>query len=389
MSEALQPRQRAKQGFSNSAIATLAFWQLRRTWFLLLFITLGTVAAVVIACAIPLLSNVMTTAGLRSTLRATPDIADIALNTGVDGISTPIVQNVYHQFDPLFHHYLGNTIQPAQFAITSEDFSLYPPRKNAVVTVYGTSMQQAAPHLGLIQGQLARITSNPSSIIETMMTPDTAQLLGVKVGSTFKLSLSYLVETSTTIFQRSAVLSIRVAGLFSVTPADAAYWRGEDFKTMKISLEEYTLLFPDDALLALFDQLRSSYHTDAIHSLNADGYSLIWHYRLDSSQLDSSKLDSLINQLAGVLAATDSQYGDLENAGSPATSPPYPYLMHVEITGQTFSFNGNPSVLEEFRSRIAVARIPTGVFFIIIQSHIRIFLNLMTTFLGFSKRETN
>jgi ABC-type antimicrobial peptide transport system permease subunit len=394
MFEALQPRQRPKQGFSTSAIATLAFWQLRRTWFLLFFITLGMVAAVVIACAIPLLSNVMTTAGLRSTLRATPDIADIALNTGVDGISTPIVQNVYHQFDPLFHHYLGNTIQPDQFAITSEDFSLYPSRKNAVVTVYGTSMQQAAPHLGLIQGQLARITSNPSSVIQTMMTPDTAQLLGVKVGSTFKLSLNYLVETSTTVFQHSAVLTIRVAGLFSLTPADAAYWHGEDFKTMKFSLEkstglsQYTLLFPEDALLALFDQLRSSYHTDAIHSLNADGYSLIWHYHLDSSQLDVSKLDSLINQLAGVQAAIDSQYGDLENGASPVTNPSYPYLMRVEFTGQTFSFNGNPSVLEEFRSRIAVARIPTGVFSILILSLILFFVSLMTTLLVDRQRET-
>ena len=74
---------------------TVAFWQLRRTWFLLLFIVLGMTAAVVIACALPLLSDTMTTAGLRSTLRATPESADLQLNIGTTGLSTPIAQNIY------------------------------------------------------------------------------------------------------------------------------------------------------------------------------------------------------------------------------------------------------------------------------------------------------
>ena len=105
------------------AFTTLAFWQLRRTWFLLLFITLGMIAAIVIASAIPLLSNVMLTAGLRNTLRATPDSADIQLLTQANGISTPVAQKIHDQFDPLFHRYLGNTIKPDLSAILSEDFS--------------------------------------------------------------------------------------------------------------------------------------------------------------------------------------------------------------------------------------------------------------------------
>ena len=87
MAGALPPQRRGNH-FPASAMLTVAFWQLRRTWFLLLFIALGMTAAVVIACALPLLSDTMTTAGLRSTLRATPESADLQLNVRTTGLST-------------------------------------------------------------------------------------------------------------------------------------------------------------------------------------------------------------------------------------------------------------------------------------------------------------
>ncbi len=54
---------------SFSSVLTLASWRLRRTWFLLLITTLGMIAAVVIACAVPTFLTVTTTASLRATLR--------------------------------------------------------------------------------------------------------------------------------------------------------------------------------------------------------------------------------------------------------------------------------------------------------------------------------
>ncbi len=72
-------------------------WRLRRTWFLLLFIAFGMVAAVVIVCTIPLLSSVMTTAGLRSTLRATPESDEIVVYGGGPGKHRPA--------DPIFCHH--------------------------------------------------------------------------------------------------------------------------------------------------------------------------------------------------------------------------------------------------------------------------------------------
>ena len=387
------PPQRRGNHFPASAMLTVAFWQLRRTWFLLLFIALGMTAAVVIACALPLLSDTMTTAGLRSTLRATPESADLQLNVGTTGLSTPIAQNIYDQFNPLFHRSLGNLIQPGEFTIASEDFSVFPPPINTNLTIYGTPMQQAAPHLGPLQGRLARITSNPASEIEVMMTPDTAQHLRIHVGSTFRLSLSYLVNKADTGVQQpgvgmphSASITARLVGLFRVTPANAAYWHSNDFKTVTLFnanrvsdfFYQYAFLVPDTALLALYDHLGTLNHVDAVHTEFYDGYGFTWHYQLDASQITSSRLDALIDQLAGLQSTVDNSYGYL------AWTVPnglYRYLNHVELTSQLLSSNGDLSSLEEFRSRLSVARIPAGIFTILTLSLSLFFVSLLNALL--------
>jgi ABC-type antimicrobial peptide transport system permease subunit len=353
------------------------------------------IAAIVIASAIPLLSNVMMTAGLRNTLRATPDSADIQLLTQANGISSPVVQKIHDQFDPLFHQYLGNTIKPDLSAILSQDFSLYPPQNHTSLTIYGTSMQQAASHLVVIQGQLAHMSGDPSRVIEVMITPDTAHLMGEHIGSTFKLAFQYQVDKADNVVQQlTAVITARVTGFFGLTSSNAAYWHGEDFKPVKLALEntgvlsQYTFLVSDNALLALFDHLASVQRTDAVHTLSSNGYSVIWHYHLDSSQLDISGLDTLIGQLSGVQAVIDSQYGYLEAGGSSEFTIVYPYLIHIELAGQALRSSGNASILDAFRSRIAVTRIPTGVFTLLILALILFFISLLTTLLVDRQQDT-
>lgn len=172
------------------AILTLAAWRLRPTWILLLVMTLGMLLAVVLACTIPLFSTVMTTAGLRNTFRATPQSAEITVNTATERLSTPIAQSVHQQFEGLLHRYLGNTISFEQSSLLVQDFSFLPFRENTFVTVYGTSMQQAAAHLTIVQGRQAHITHAPAHELEVMMTQQTATQLHVQIGSTFTLSLS-------------------------------------------------------------------------------------------------------------------------------------------------------------------------------------------------------
>src|SRR5206468_10859713 len=78
-----------------------------------------------------------------------------------------------------------------------------------------------------------------------------------------------------------------------------------DFKTATFSdgvhtIYHYTLLVPDDALLAFFDHLHVSRHTDAVYSPAYNGYTTLWYYRLDSAHLTSDRLDWLIDQLTQI-----------------------------------------------------------------------------------------
>ena len=378
---------------------TVAFWQVRRTWFLLLFIACAMIAAIVVACSLPLLSEVMTTAGLRNTLRATPQSADLQLNVGTTGLSTHIAQDLSGQFPPLFSHALGTLIQRWEFSLASTDFSVFPPPINTYLTVYGTSMQQAAPHLGPIQGRLARITSDPAHHIEVMMTPDTARHIGIAVGSAFQLSVSYVLNKPGAALQQpgglvhSALITARLVGLFTVTPAHAAYWHSEDFKTVtlfnanRISDYEYQYAFlvSDTALLALYDHLSALNHVDAVHAAAYVGYGFTWHYQLDASQITGEKLDALIDQLSDLQATINNTYGYLSEI---VANQPYPYLNYVGLSSALLDANGTPSSLEEFRSRLSVARISSGIFTALTLTLTLFFVSLLNALLVDRQAET-
>ncbi len=382
---------RRKGQFRLSTIPRLASWQLRETWFLLLFTTLGMVAAVVIVCTIPLLYNVMTIAGLRQTLRATPYSSDIEVYAQSNGLSTPVVQSVYQKFDSLLKSNLGNLINSHLFVISTDDFSFYPAQQNTLLTVDGTSMQQAASHFGTLQGRVASITSNPTSQLEVMMTPDSAQRLGLHVGSTFSLQLKYQTQeagldpNSPVITTHSQTLTAKLVGIFSIDATNSSYWYGDNFKSIRstngqITTSQYTMLVPQNALLTLFDHLRSVYHADALHATSYVGYTLYWHYALNPALVDSSQLDTLINQFSNVQSSMDSLYGNLENS-NPYDIPSFPYLTHADLTSPLLAPNGSQSSLQQFQSRIAVAHVPVGVFTLLILALILFFVSLMTTLL--------
>src|SRR5258708_32358689 len=65
-----KPRPGGKSPFT--AIVTLALWQLRRTWRLLLITGAGILTAVVLVGVVPLYSEIATSAGLRDALKAAP-----------------------------------------------------------------------------------------------------------------------------------------------------------------------------------------------------------------------------------------------------------------------------------------------------------------------------
>src|SRR5579884_361407 len=68
-------------------VTTLALWSLRRSRSLLLFICLGMLVAITLVDALPLYTQVTTTAGLRSALTGAPTNADVIVHSISDLVS--------------------------------------------------------------------------------------------------------------------------------------------------------------------------------------------------------------------------------------------------------------------------------------------------------------
>lgn len=360
-----------------SSTLSLASSRWRHTWFLLLVMTIGMVAAVIIVCTVPLFANVMNTAGLRQELRADPNSAEIEINTTTLGLSTQVATNVHDLFANLVKQDLGDLAQPSQFTIIASNYAFATPSTGTrSLLLYGASMQQAASHLGLSRGHLAQITSAQQHEIEVMMTPDSAKKLGLKVGETFPLQLNFSLGSSGSSYTQA--ITARVAGLFSVDAANAAYWHGEDFKhfqtdNAKGTVYAYTMLVPNESLLAIADGLAAHYQTKAIFSL---GQTLRWYYQLDVPRITVDQLGMLIGDCASLQADYTSSYGYLEGGNAPL-NPVFPYLSSTQLSSPLLSETNTPSNLENFRSRIAVVQIPAMLLTIQIILLILFFVSLM------------
>src|ERR1700730_9172947 len=91
-----------------SGTITLAFWQLRLTWRLLLVAGFGVVAAVILVCTVPLYSQVAMSAGLRDALN-TPGNSWITIHSNANLISQAATQKMSRQIDQELRQNLGQS----------------------------------------------------------------------------------------------------------------------------------------------------------------------------------------------------------------------------------------------------------------------------------------
>src|SRR5690348_1908630 len=109
MAQATQapPRHSGAVKTSLPSMVTLARWRLRQTWRMLLVIGCGSIAAVVMLCSVPLLSQVALTAGLRDLLTASLDDSQIALTTSPGLLSTQAIATEKQQLDAAMRAQMG------------------------------------------------------------------------------------------------------------------------------------------------------------------------------------------------------------------------------------------------------------------------------------------
>lgn len=363
MARSLQrpPRQ---GGYSRvTAAVTLAWWQFRLTWRLLLVVGAGVVAAVVLVCTVPLYSQVALSAGLRDALN-TPGDSSVTIHSVAHLIAPAVTEKIAEEIQQEVEQNIGQFLAGAQFSAQSSGLLL---SEGHLLQLVGWSMGDASAHIQVLAGHLPQ---NGGTTLEIAIMPQTAQELKLHVGSTFNLPLPFLDGLDNQIIFS---VPLRVAGIFEPTTPGENFWHGADFAPQ--SLGPYGTLYP--TLVS-----NNSYLTElAVASLAVshgnlqNGTSLenptdfYWYYNLDLAHLDIDHLDDLTTGLNRLLINVSDQ---------PVAQP---YIDRTTSSGPSDLVNG-------YSDRVTVARIPLLSLAYLIAGLLLFFVSLMSSLLVDRQAET-
>jgi len=339
---------------------TLAGWQLRQTWRLLLVIGAGVVAAVIIICAVPLYSQISETAELQDALNANSATnASLLVQASTQKVFLPYIQQTQDKITRDFDQKFGSFLQPgAQLSSELDDQTIFLPSLKRIngkeQTVYketsnlfdlvGETTSQAKPHINLIQGRLPQDNSNA---IEIAVTTTTAKALHLKPGSLMAIQIPYDVTQG----QRAVApyIDLLVAGIFK--PDGSAFWHGQSFGCSQAGLNGQlcTVLVSNESFLTTIQQMSfavSEQVSPAFSYLSKGNVvtleapvSLNWYYALDITRITVANFPALENDLGNI--AVD--IAGFNNG---------PYIMQAALSDPV------SGVLDQYANRNAVVQIP-------------------------------
>ncbi|HCI78773.1 MAG TPA: hypothetical protein DHW02_03700, partial [Ktedonobacter sp.] len=365
----------------------LARWRLQRTLGMLFVTGIGMIAAVLIVCAVPLYSQVSTTAGLHSIFTATPDSPTMDIHATMAGLSSSIVNEVNKRIAAIPQ----NTIVPytsgsVQFSIQSQGFNIAVPKQaNAAtsLTISGYSMNQAASHIHLLEGNLPQSTSKN---LQVLLTQQTAQQLKVHVGSLIYIKFNAFTaqdisDTSEYVIDQN--LPLLVSGIYTPSTTNDYFWHGTTLdpvlakRESPASIYYFHAIASNDGILAAVDSTiqhlnKSQTNGVVFTSLFSELY---WYYRLDPSKFSISNVDNLSNNLATVQSRIADNYGKV------ITAPDYPYIETAVTEGALLSTYQGPGTLDLFRNRVDVAQIPVTILMVEVVALVLFFVSMMAELL--------
>lgn len=340
-----------------SATVTLALWQLRLTWRLLLLSGAGIVAAVILVCTVPLYSQVAMSAGLRDTLN-TADNATITIHGVAHLISRAATQKVAEQIQQELQQNLGQQLAGSQFSIQSQALPL--DQQNNQIQISGWSMQSTRSHVHILEG---RLPQDGGATLEVALTPDAATHLNLTVGSTFNVTIAFLDPLDHEIL---IPLTLHVVGIFTPTAPNEQYWHGTSF--VSVPQGQQGALYPVLASSTSYLSVLETASNTASGGQPQNGTSfenstdLFWYYTLDTTHLDINHLDSLVSGLNNVLVSVSNQ---------PVAEP------FVDKTNST----GPVDLVNNYNSGITVVRIPLLSLAYLIAGLMLFFVSVMTDLL--------
>ncbi|HEV8189981.1 MAG TPA: hypothetical protein VGP82_00615, partial [Ktedonobacterales bacterium] len=356
------------------ATVTLTLWQARQTWRLLLLAGVGVLAAVVLACAVPLYTQVALTAGLRGTLSESQANSVIAFQADSRRLSTTIAAQKSVQYNGFMHSQLGGYLaENAEFFVETKGntiISTDPSRSGDQMFLTGADMTRAASHAQLIQG---RLPLKQSSDLEIAVTPSMVRNLRVSLGSVIPISFSYLSGNENGIMTPWTMrLQLHVVGIFTNPAGFDAYWLGRSFDPIRLGrFSSLRALMSNDTFLAMLTQLARS-HQGSAAIFSGDGPTLTWQFYLAPPNISIDDLDNLTARLSLTQMGAASLV-PRSTISSPANSDVGP----IQLLGPALDAPGNPSVLSRFRDRMHVVQVPVGILLVEIVALALFFVSLV------------
>jgi ABC-type lipoprotein release transport system permease subunit len=388
-SSTLQPSPRMENRTIKPVYVTLAFWQLRKAWFLLIVQAIGFIAAVTIVCSVPLFSTVATTASLHEILSTSPETSTITLDTATQGFSSKISNAVQQQLDPMVQKYIGPYLDhPTLSVIRSAGFNPGSTGSSATkddIQLLSVSMSQVSSHLTLMQGKLPHSTMT-HGVIDGLLTSATARLLHLTIGSVITLHGDFFTNPANMFGGTSptGTVTVHIVGLFNIAPADTSFWHGEDFLPIQgQQVNSYTFLIPKEAYLSAIDQIASASHQATVFSPQT--FKLTWYYHLDTTHVAVDQVEVLSNKLALLRTSVANTYGSLETN---TDGPDYPYLVQVNLFNPVAGWYEIANTLDLFRTRAEVVTIPIAVVTLFAFALILFFSSLIAHLLVDQQAET-
>ncbi len=281
------------------AIMKLGWWRFKQMWYVLLFTWSGMLAMVMLVCAVPLFSQVAMTAGLRNALSSAPPYEQRATFTlASDHPTSAQIQQAQQAIaqvvsDNLTSYTSGAphfSVQVPPLNIVSGGTTASGQNTSRPLGITSYNMDQIASELTVLQGRLpqAQTTGNQ---LEIALTQQTAQSLGVHVGSVITASLPQSLGTGT--------WTMSVVGIFSVhtnweSPNNFQV-QSSDGGTLYPALASNQAILPRIATLQV--QLILNGKRFFKNGASVPFFLLHWSYPLNIGQVDANNFGTL-SQLA-------------------------------------------------------------------------------------------
>jgi putative ABC transport system permease protein len=357
---ARRPRVRSGTRSTLSSMLTLARWQLRQTWWLLIVIGVALLASVVLVCALPLYAQVSESAGLRHSLEADPHNLYLTIHAtnplfsgdAVDGVQQALTEQIQGTLGPLVSGQPDLSVQISTLSLSSTSF----------VRLIGADVSHARAHVKLLRGRLPARTSGDT--VEFVATAQGQHDLHLRLGQVLRVSYNLVNPSNRTI---AGSINLRVVGVMAQPDGNDLFWHGESFAPENFdaglnTLTRYPVLVSNAELMNALEDLSqpAAQVNDGTQFSNPSD--TFWYYRFDFSHVDINHLDSLAASMKSILTTIE------HNPEAP------PYVVDTTSSGPL-------SVFQDYANRVTVIGLPVLCLTFLIGGLALFFVALMTDLL--------